>query len=256
MRLAFDRVGQARKRAQVKRFEQSRKAEAGYARSLRRVAKQIGALTRAYAPQGVVDDPEGLQTALARYAQRLRPFAAQTALAMLGDVDRRDADAWFDYAEEMGRVLRQELSESATGHEVYRLMSEQVDLITSLPTQAAERVHALSIEALHDSTRASEIAKQILATGDVTVARANLIARTETARAATTLSRARAQYVGSTEFTWVTAGDSDVRPEHRRLDGQIFRWDSPPVSDDRTGIRALPGCIWGCRCTAIPIIPE
>ncbi|MFX5937705.1 phage head morphogenesis protein, partial [Acinetobacter baumannii] len=77
------------------------------------------------------------------------------------------------------------------------LLAEQVDLITSIPREAGQRVHELTLKGLEDSTRASEIAKEIMRSGEVAKSRAMLIARTEVSRTATSLTQARAQFVGS-----------------------------------------------------------
>ena len=134
-------------------------------------------------------------------------------------------------------------------------MDEQVTLITSLPTKAAERVHNLTIEALSNSTRASEVAKEILATGNVTESRANLIARTEVARTASLITESRAVHIGSEGYFWRTAGDSDVRHEHRLLSGKYIKWNDPPVAS-ADGTRAHAGQIYNCRCWPEPVLPE
>jgi hypothetical protein len=85
------------------------------------------------------------------------------------------------------------------------LMAEQVDLITSLPIKAAQRVHKLTIEAMSDGTRAAEVAQEIMRTGHVTESRAKLIARTETSRTVTAMTQTRAEYVGSQGYIWRTA---------------------------------------------------
>jgi len=149
-------------------------------------------------------------------------------------------------------------------------MNEQVELITSLPLDAAQRVHELAVGSLYTGARAKEISTEILKTGDVTRARANLIARTEVGRAATTLTKVRAQHVGSEGYIWVSSHDGDVRPasgtknfakyntlamgSHRALDGTFHRWDDPPVASPK-GERAHAGCIYNCRCWARPVLP-
>jgi SPP1 gp7 family putative phage head morphogenesis protein len=190
---------------------------------------------------------------------------------MLADVERRDRRAWVTYSRMMGTQLRHELLDTPLGDTYQQLMDQQVDLITSLPLEAAKRVHTLVTEKLFTGTRATEVAKQIMQTGEVTQARANLIARTETSRAATTVTQARAQFIGSPGYIWRTARDYKVRPEtgiphfaslntlamgsHRKLEGTFHLWTDPPIADP-TGIRAHPGSIWNCRCYPEPVIPN
>jgi len=89
--------------------------------------------------------------------------------------------------------------------------------------------------------------------GDVARSRALLIARTEVTRTATTLTQARAEHIGSEGYIWRTAGDGDVRPSHRAMNGKFVRWDSPPTLDNLTG---HAGCVPNCRCYAEPVIPD
>lgn len=116
-----------------------------------------------------------------------------------------------------------------TGETMRALMAEQVGLIRSIPLEAAERVHRLTIEALEDGTRAAAISKEIQRSGEVAKSRADLIARTEVSRAATSLTEARALAVGSTHYIWRTSGDSDVRPGHRAMEGRSARGPSRPT---------------------------
>lgn len=173
---------------------------------------------------------------------------------MIAEVAARDLKTWTEVSREIGSLLRQEIAESAVGKAMRESLDRQTALITSLPTEAAQRVRDLTIEGISKGTRASEIAARIMETGEVTKARANLIARTETSRTATELTSARAQSIGSTHFVWRTSGDSDVRPTHRKLNGKAFRWDDPPECDP--GHHALPGAIWNCRCWAEPLFAE
>lgn len=48
-------------------------------------------------------------------------------------------------------------------------------------------------------------------------------------------------------FRWVTQGDNQVRPTHRKLDKKIFAWNNLPKIDDE---EVEPGSQWGCRCYA------
>ncbi|WP_258178885.1 phage head morphogenesis protein [Burkholderia multivorans] len=198
-----------------------------------------------------------IEQLLRRYAEALTPWAEATAARMLEDLNRRDEQAWMQQAQEMSRALRDELRRAPTGETMRALMAEQVTLIKSIPLEAAERVHRLTIEALEDSTRAAAISKEIQRSGEVAKSRADLIARTEVSRAATSLTEARARAVGSTHYRWVTSGDSDVRPGHRALNGKVFAWDDPPeVNENGRIMRHHPGQIWNCRCYAEPILPE
>jgi SPP1 gp7 family putative phage head morphogenesis protein len=251
-------------------FSRVRLAERGYSIQLRKIAQHIDDIIRAMRPDSIAD-MDTLQRMLERYADILRPWAQATAGRMLAEVERRDTRAWVSYARLMGAELEHEIRRAPTGEALARLLDQQVDLITSLPREAALRVHQLTTNNLYGGSRASEVAKQILLTGQVTKARANLIARTETSRTATALAQARAEHIGSPGYIWRNSQDYKVRPElgikhfaqlntlamgsHRKLEGTFHRWDTPPIAGTR-GERAHPGGIYNCRCYPEPVIPN
>lgn len=237
------------------RFNVARKAEGDFATRLRQVARTIGDIVKGFDPSGTLEEFFHLRNALQKYAELLRPWAAKVSARMVNEVARRDADAWAEHGKTMGRALRKEIDSAPTGQVIQRMMNEQVDLITSLPHSAAERVHKLTIRGISEGQRADVVAQEIMRTGKVTRSRAMTIARTETTRTATALTYARATYVGSTHFIWRTAGDSDVRPLHKKLEGRAFEWDNPPVAGEN-GETALPGAIYNCRCFPEPIVPD
>jgi SPP1 gp7 family putative phage head morphogenesis protein len=208
-------------------------------------------------PLGDLEAIPTIEHLLRRYAEALGPWAEVTAARMLDDLNRRDEQAWMQQAQEMSRALRDELRRAPTGETMRALMAEQVTLIKSIPLEAAERVHRLTIEALEDSTRAAAISKEIQRSGEVAKSRADLIARTEVSRAATSLTEARARAVGSTHYIWRTSGDSDVRSGHRAMEGKVCAWAEPPEVDENGRVmRFHPGQIWNCRCWPEPIISE
>lgn len=260
-----DKVRETRK--QKSAFASVRNAEREYAAKLRQIARQVGVLVHGLFHGSEFPDPAMasiLERQMDRYAELLVPWAEATARRMLQDVMRRDERAWRALARTMGRAVALELSSAPTGHVLQAALDRQVSLITSLPRDAARRVHELALRAASSGARAGEIrgavpppglAREVLATGHVTIGRANLIARTETSRVASELTAARAQYVGSDGYVWRTANDRDVRPMHRKLDGTFHRWTDPPVAEEG-GQRHAPGEFPNCRCWPEPILPE
>lgn len=217
----------------------------------------MGAIVRGLAPDGDVSGAteREIRYALARYADLLRPWARTVARYMLADVDRRNLKAWEENSREMGSALRIEIMQAPTGELFKELQADQVELITSLPTKAAERVQNLVLnESLLGGQRATTLAKEILRTGEVTKARATLIARTEVSRAACNLTQARAVFAGSEGYVWRSSEDGDVRPTHKAVNGKFFRWDDPPKTDASLDPYHA-GCGPNCRCFPDPVLP-
>lgn len=233
----------------------ARGAESAYNSRLYQVARQIDAIVRGLAPDGEVTDRGPIITALNAYSELIGPWAKSVARYMVADVARRNLRAWNDIGADMSRALRAEIEQAPTGMLYSALMDEQVVLIKSLPAKAAQRVHELTDQALTTSARASTIAKEILATGKVTAARARLIARTEVSRTASNLTQARAMFAGSEGYVWRTSKDADVRPTHQEQEGRYIRWDRPPKTDKNLDPYHA-GCGPNCRCYPDPVLPD
>lgn len=250
-------------RRERERWMSARKAEAHYARALRSVARQVDVFVRTMAPgPGDASASADLREALDKYASIIRPWATVTAKRMLADVSRRDEAVWAKMAAEMSSALRKEVQSAPTGIFLQGILRENVDLITSLPRDAGTRVHEWTLRGMEQGRRADDISREILRTGQVTKARADLIARTEVARTASGLTEARSVHVGSEGYIWRSSEDGDVRNtdgnpvgSHRLLNGKFIRWDSPPVAST-DGTRAHAGQIYRCRCYPEPVIPD
>lgn len=241
------------RKAKSAMWTKARNARNLYASRLRAVARQVGLLVKGLSPTGNPADASKIGAALRSYAQTIQPWAESVAAAMLADVARRDKAMWRANSVEMGKRLRTEIQTAPTGAMLGKLQAGQVQLIQSIPLDAAVRVHHLAQEAQLNSQRASEVAKMILNTEDVSLSKATLIARTEVARASSNLVQARAQYAGSVGYIWRTSDDGDVRDSHAKMEGQYVQWSAPPTLDKMTG---HAGTLPNCRCFAEPIFPE
>jgi len=237
-------------------FKRSRKVERGYVDRLRQLARHIDNLVRGVYDPEKPETARTLESLLRQYAETAAPWAQAVGARMVAEVAARDETTWMEVSRKMGRALRKEIETAPTGAMMRQRLEDQVDLITSIPREAADRVRKLTTEGIVQGTRPAEIAKEIMRTGEVSESRAMLIARTEVSRTATELTRARAEHVGSPGYWWRTSGDSDVREDHRILNGEFIRWDSPPIADRRSGARAHAGCIYRCRCWPDVVIPE
>lgn len=233
-----------------KRPPQARQAERNYSAALRKLAREVGRMVGGFEPTDKIPTLAGL---MQRYADTLMPWALSTASKMLEAVNQRDLANWRLNSEEMSASLRHEIMHAPTGELMRTLLDEQVKLIRSIPIDAAQRVHDLTLKGIENGTRSTEIAAEIARTNEVSQGRAMLIARTEVSRTTALLTQARAQAAGITQYQWMTAHDGTVRPDHKALAGKVFNWNDPPIADQRSGARANPGCIYNCRCWPRPI---
>jgi SPP1 gp7 family putative phage head morphogenesis protein len=190
---------------------------------------------------------------LRRYADALTPWATKVATDMLTEVNARDIGAWRALGAEISKGVMRDIMTAPAGEVMRALLSEQVTLIKSMPLDAAQRVHELTLKGLEDSTRASQIAKEIMRSGDVSKSKAMLIARTEVARTGSVLTEARAKHIGSDGYVWQTSRDGDVRQSHKEMQGKLVKWSDPPTLDGMTG---HAGCFPNCRCWAEVLLPD
>lgn len=237
---------------QQRAFLRSHAVANDYSRQLRKIGREVGRIINSFEP----GDPKALAPiteALTAYSKIIRPWAVATGGKMVAAVSFQNARAWRKQAQQMSLALKVELSQAPTGAATAERLAEQVNLITSLPTDAAKRVHELTMEGLTNGARSDEIKKEIMRSGEVTESRATLIARTEVSRTASALTQARSQHIGSEGYIWRTAHDGDVRPSHKAMEGKYVDWSKPPTLDGMTG---HAGEFPNCRCYAEPVIPE
>lgn len=240
-------------KARVRPLRAARRIEKRYMTQLNKIARQIGDLVKGV---GTTVDPrraDRIVIALRRYAEVIRPWASSVAEKMVAEVDMANRRDWREHTNAMGVAMRQELESSPTGAVVQAALAEQVKLITSMPTRAAERVHRLAQETMSTGKRPAELVEEIMKQGDVTAAQARTIARTEVGRVQTELTKTRALSIGSEGYIWRTAQDVDVRDSHKAMNGKFVRWDSPPTLDGMVG---HAGQLPNCRCDTEVIIPE
>jgi SPP1 gp7 family putative phage head morphogenesis protein len=233
-------------------WESVRRAERYYTTQLRALARNIGSIIDAF-PPGDPQATDQLVELLNRYAYIIEPWARATAARMIEEVTRRDAGAWFKISRQIGSNLRTMIETAPIGNTIRTMLDDQVTLITSLPTEAARRVQQYTQDFVAGGRRYGELVDLVRDSGDVTVNRATLIARTETAKAQSAIVQARAEHIGAEQYIWLSVRDNAVRKEHRRLHGTIHRWDDPPIAE-ANGERHHPGNFPNCRCYAEPIL--
>lgn len=64
--------------------------------------------------------------------------------------------------------------------------------------------------------------------------------------------RKKAQEASSEQYMWRTMRDKKVRSMHAALEGQVFSYDDPPITNE-DGDRNNPGEDYNCRCVGDPV---
>lgn len=104
-----------------------------------------------------------------------------------------------------------------------------------------------------EGVRSRELSKIIQQHKGMSDRKAKFLARQETKLLISEYQRNRYKQAGVSRYRWSTNIDGRERPWHKKLNGQIFSWDEPPIIDERTGERGHPGQAFNCRCVAIPL---
>ena len=111
-------------------------------------------------------------------------------------------------------------------------------------------------QAILDGYRRDEVQRMLQVEYGIAERKAKFLAYNETAIMLAELKKVMYQEMGFTHFMWITNLDNRERPLHRELHGRIFRFDNPPVIDERTGQTGLPGETYNCRCQIRPIMTD
>ena len=170
--------------------------------------------------------------------------------AMGRDIDRH-------VLEDVSRVLRIPIVQQSveTGALLGRFIRENVDLITSIATTQLDQVERIVREAATSGMRVETLRSRILERFDVSRSRAELIARDQVLKANSNLTQSRHKAAGVSSYVWSTSRDERVRDMHQDLEGQMFTYADPPVTNPQ-GDANHPGEDYQCRCVAIPVITD
>jgi SPP1 gp7 family putative phage head morphogenesis protein len=205
---------------------------------------QIMALVRA-THQGLGDLPRPEDLAR-RYASQVSVFGKQDLLRMVARSLSIDVF----------------LEDRAVGADLVAFVRQNARLIQSIPDRYFDQVEESLLTGLRAGQRVEDLGDIIEDRFAVPAARAELIARDQVGKFTGQLAQLRQEELGIQEYTWRTAGDERVRGTpggkwphgmHFDLDGKVFRWDDPPVTNMR-GERNHPGGDIQCRCMAEPVI--
>lgn len=128
--------------------------------------------------------------------------------------------------------------------------SRNVSLIRSLGEETFKRIEQQVLRAKIEGRSVSNLRKDLQKEFGISDRRATLIARDQMAKLTSDLNRRRQEQIGITEYIWQTSRDERVRPRHRDLDGEQFKWGEPTGAEE--GLP--PGQPIQCRCVAIAVV--
>lgn len=133
--------------------------------------------------------------------------------------------------------------------ELGAFVSQNTDLIKSIPQQGRDRVKNTILTAVRNGRAPDDIRDQLENDFGITRRRAKNIANDQINKLNGSLTQLRQQEAGIEKYEWNASLDERTRDSHRRNHGKIFSWNDPPS----TGHVGIP---INCRCTARPVMDE
>ncbi|WP_105326119.1 phage minor head protein [Acidaminococcus provencensis] len=189
-------------------------------------------------------------------AARMAAMAMATQVMQNGYRTWREAAAAGSKGTEIYYALTKELNKSNAFREI---IDRNAELIKSVPADATQALARAMAEGYEAGVRPEDLKADIMNRfSDLTEAKARLIARTETSKAATALTRVRAQRIGAEWYVWRTSEDARVRSSHAHMDGVLVNWSDPPSPEKLIGMKDYgsyhAGEFPNCRCYAEPLL--
>jgi SPP1 gp7 family putative phage head morphogenesis protein len=132
---------------------------------------------------------------------------------------------------------------------------ENVDLIKTIPEEYFQGIADKVAGNWRAGGRWENLVDDIDRMGEDTDARAEVIARDQTAKLNSAFNQVRQTDVGIEQYEWAATDDERTRPDHWELNTTIHRWDEPgPLAGTIDGEPCHPGEDILCRCDALPCV--
>jgi SPP1 gp7 family putative phage head morphogenesis protein len=228
--------------------------------------KRLGALYNDHAPHLLVamdasasSQARVLMNAMAaRFNAFFSKIAPDLAKRMADDVDRHSKTNLHGSLSEAsgGLSLRTSVITGQIAEATKAAISANVALIKSIPQEYFTKIQGEVFRSIQAGSGTKDVFETVRQIGIVTKKRADLIARDQTSKATTAINAARMTALGIKKFEWLhSRGGREPRPLHiNALNGHIFEIAKPPIIDERTGERGLPGVLINCGCRMVPVV--
>lgn len=134
-------------------------------------------------------------------------------------------------------------------------ITENVGLIKSIPAQYLCGVQGAVMRSITTGNGMQDLVPYLQKHKGITLRRARMLASDQTKKVFSSLSKARMEKIGVTSYEWLhTSGRRHPRKLHIAMNGNIYRYDDPPIIDEKTGERGIPGQAINCACRMRPVL--
>lgn len=125
-------------------------------------------------------------------------------------------------------------------------VTQNVSYIKSIESNLLDKVSTLIFEETVKGTASKQIQEQLMQSFNVSRSKAKFIAVDQSGSIFGQLTKERHTSIGVNKFTWLSAGDKRVRPEHQNYNGKTYTY-----KDGANG--KTPGSDYRCRCVGQPV---
>lgn len=155
-----------------------------------------------------------------------------------------------------GLTLKAPVMPASLQDAVKASITQNVSLIRNIQTQYAQRIESTVLSSIQTGgTGSQQVFEEVKKIDGMTQRRAKIIADDQTRKVNTAMNTARMQSAGVTKYRWIHSGRLEgARELHVDYDGKVFSYDDPPIIDERTGERGLPGQAINCACVQQPLL--
>lgn len=154
---------------------------------------------------------------------------------------------------QVASLIKISISDVVLERERKAFRKRNLRLIKRLGRSEVSELRALLVDAEKTGERVEGVKKKIERRLEVSKSHAELLARDQILKLNGQVTGARQQQAGIRKYKWSTSRDERVRKPHKALDGKIFPWGDPPITN-KEGDRNEPGGDYQCRCVAIPVL--
>lgn len=234
-----------------------RKMGAAVAGELRSMAIELRSLVRNWAAQptaamdALPDDAQHEFDVLnAKWRKRFAALAEGWSQLMIGRVvEQSNAQLTMGLREiSEANAIRSSMSTPRMREVLKASVAANVGLITRIPERFLGGVQTAVMSAITTGSGLDKLVPYLTKKYKGDARWAHLVALDQIRKVSETVNATRLQSLGVEEYVWVATGGERYprKLHHEKLNGQTFRYDDPPIIDERTGERGKPGDAINC----------
>jgi SPP1 gp7 family putative phage head morphogenesis protein len=133
-------------------------------------------------------------------------------------------------------------------------VAQNVGLIKTIAAEYLKNVEGAVMRSITTGRGLQDLVPALEQYEGYTHRKAKNVALDQTRKTYNAINKGRMTGIGVKRFMWIhSGGGAEPREDHIAMDGEVFSFDNPPVIDERTGERGIPGQAINCRCTMAPV---